>query len=125
LELTYFELLAVALRRLVRERLFYKKLLFYEGTSVSSLRMRPFWPAPLVPSKKNFLKQDQFGILAQFFSSCGNLRLENFTNAIFIARLCPAVKCRVGNCRANDANHNASCSDTRLGCPVLRVWNDL
>jgi hypothetical protein len=103
LELTYFELLAVALRRLVRERLFYKKLPFYEGTSVNSLRMRPFLPAPLVPSKKKFLKQDQFGILAQFFSSCGNLRLDIFANAIFIA--CPrlAVKCRVGNCRANDA----------------------
>jgi hypothetical protein len=55
------------------------------------------------PVEKENLKQDQFGILAQFFSRCGKLRLANFANAIFIARLRLAVKCRVGNCRANDA----------------------
>ena len=76
----------------------------YEGTSVSLLRMRPFWLAPLVPLEKELLQQDQFGILAQIFWSCENLRLENFANAIFSARPVDAVKCRVGNCRVNDAN---------------------
>ena len=104
LETDIYEVLAVALRRLVIERPVLK-VPFYE---VSWNRQvccgkGPVLLRPLCAMTRKILKADQSGILAQFFLLCGKLLTGNFLECIFGTRRCGAVKCRDGNCRESGA----------------------
>jgi hypothetical protein len=81
---------------------------------------RLIYQARLPKAKRIFLKQDQCGIVAQFFLLCEKVRMEFCRESLFRTRMHGAVKWRDGNCRREGAARTKQHQPQR----ALRITKD-